>query len=230
MLSFPTNIPQHPNAKYKMPTSFQPLTGYSNAQLPWVIDPATIETYYGATIQKAGDIVSYHVSAPIITGLTGGTDTDPFVSHVINMDFTGFTEDDEEDDVGATPRSTQTTDYIRFCFGESSYDNLQTGVINPIKLNDVYGSGGVEMTRKQVYNLEFTNQYIMLVINTNDGTEVYKVNTNVVNYQIRSMFQIKYGTYDNEFGSFQRLAVQMKLSGQTVGMIFSLKTSTPTIP
>jgi hypothetical protein len=80
----------------------------------------------------------------------------------------------------------------------------------------VYGSGGVEMTRKQVYNLEFTNQYIMLVINTNDGTEVYKVNTNAVNYQIRSMFQIKYGTYDNEFGSFQRLAVQMKLAGQTV--------------
>jgi hypothetical protein len=30
------------------------------------------------------------------------------------------------------------------------------------------------------------------------------------------MFQIKYGTYDNEFGSFQRLAVQMKLGGQNV--------------
>jgi hypothetical protein len=50
--------------------------------------------------------VSNHISAPIITGLTGGTDTDPFVSHVINMDFTGLAEDDEEDDVGSTAKHT----------------------------------------------------------------------------------------------------------------------------
>jgi hypothetical protein len=94
----------------------------------------------------------------------------------------------------------------------------------------VYGSGGIDMAQKKVYNLEFMNQYIMLVINTNGGTGVYcgdLLMTNVVNYQIRSMFQIKYGTYDNEFGSFQRLAVQMKLARQqNVWNDIPLKTST----
>ncbi len=83
----------------------------------------------GITLIKNPEIAAYHVSAPIVTDLTGGTLQAPFVSHIINLDFSGMAAEEEEAEFGAVPTKFEAPDYVRFCFGESSYNNLSSDVI-----------------------------------------------------------------------------------------------------
>jgi hypothetical protein len=58
---------------------------------------------------------------------TGGTLQSPFVSHIININFSGMTA--EETELEAVPTRFKPPDYVRFCFGESSYNNLSSDAI-----------------------------------------------------------------------------------------------------
>ena len=206
LLPFSTRLPPQTGSK-RMPTSFYPLLGTTTVDVSFDTD-----TYKGFSLPKLGDQIAYHISAPIVSGITGGTILSPFISHVININFAGIS-DEENVDVEATPTTSQTQDYYRFCFGESSFENCSNGVIETEKLNDAFSTAGKQLSSKQVYNLELTNQYIMLAMNTNNGTVVSKIPVQGV-YRRKSKFQIQYYLYDTAYGSFQRLTVLMQVEGQ----------------
>ena len=205
LLPFSTRLPAQRGTKH-MPASFYPLLGTTTTDVSF-----DANTYKGFSLPKLADQVGYHISAPIVSGLKGGTYQSPFVSHVINIDFAGIS-DEENVDVGATPTTSQNQDYYRFCFGESTFENCSNGVIDTQKLDDVYSVAGKQLSSKQVYNLELTNQYIMLVMNTDNGTVVSKIPFQGA-YKRKSKFEIQYYTYDTAYGSFHRLVVRMQEGG-----------------
>jgi hypothetical protein len=202
ILSFPTTIPQHAQAKHERSPVFEPFTGIGPSDVVFDTD-----TFKGVTLAKDPEIVSYHVSAPIVTGLTYGTLQSPFVSHIININFSGMTT--EETELGAVPTRFEPPDYVRFCFGESSYNNLSSDVIEKKKLDTFNPTDSLDP--RQTYNIELTNQYIIVVINSRDETRYFKYSSGGSStYNIKSRFQIKYSMYDDAFGSYQNLIIQIK--------------------
>lgn len=202
ILSFPTTITQHSNPSLARSSTFVPFTGILQSDVLFDTD-----TYKGVTFYKNDEIVSYHVSSPIVTGLTGGTGQSPFLSHIININFSGMTE--EETQIGVVPTRFEAPDYVKFCFGESSYNQLSSSKFDKEKLDNLYNPGDT-MTSRQTYNLELTNGYIMLLINSRDETKFFKKNVGGTGiYNIKSRFQIKYSVYDDAYGSYQNMVVQI---------------------
>jgi hypothetical protein len=187
MLSFPTTIPQHSNQRYERSSTFVPFTGIAPFDVLFDAD-----SYKGITLYKDAELVSYHISSPIVTGLTGGTKLSPFVSHIINIDFSGMTE--EETELGVVPTRFEPPDYVRFCFGESSYNNLSSDVIEKQKLGQTFDDGDF-LDPRQTYNIELTNQYIMMVINSRGAAQgpsrYFHYGSGGGIYNIRSKFQIQ---------------------------------------
>ncbi len=48
------------------------------------------------SVYKDENKLGYHISAPIVTGPTGGTENAPFTSHVINVNLSSLTDFEEE--------------------------------------------------------------------------------------------------------------------------------------
>ncbi len=87
--------------------------------------------------------------------------------------------------------------------------NLSSGVIATEKLKTAYDTK--YMTAKQVHNLEITEASISLYINyATESFEFSYDSGGSSTYILNSMFQVKYSTFDNEYGSFQQISDQMK--------------------
>jgi hypothetical protein len=71
---------------------FQPCDGIGASNVKWMDD----DEYKGVSVYKVDNKLGYHISAPEITGLTGGTENAPFTSHVINVDLSSLTDFEEE--------------------------------------------------------------------------------------------------------------------------------------
>ena len=188
---------------------FEPCEGIEvNRDIKWMDD----NEYKGVDLRKVVDKLCYHISAPIVTGLTGGTENDPFVSHVINVDLSGFTDFDEEPDQIGVGVGLEPTEYIRFCYGDCSYASVSSDeVIYKKKLVDLKKAGSDGLSDKQVYNIEITNKYIMFIINSEKSMiyDIYNTGGSGI-YKINSEFQFKYELYDDEYGSFQQLTILIK--------------------
>ena len=193
-----------PIANKPMPQIFNPVSELDLADV--ILDT---DTYKGISVAKELNKVSYHISSPIVTGLTGGTSQAPFVSHVININF-GSLASDEDEQLGAVPLGSETQDYYRFCFGDCSFDNFSNGVFN---MNNLASQVNTQMTRKMTYCIELTIAYIRLAINTNTGTQYYRISRQSLKYSLKSNIHIAYGTYDTAYGSFQRLKAYIQYDG-----------------
>jgi hypothetical protein len=187
---------------------FQPCDGVLPTDIKWMDD----DEYKGVYVYKDENKLGYHISAPIVTGLTGGTENDPFTSHVINVNLSSLTDFEEEPEQVGVGVGLEPIEYIRFCYGDCSYDSVSSDeVIYKGKLIDLKKPRSDNLSNKQVYNIEITNKYIMVALNSENrmrydlynsgGSGIYKVN---------SEFQFKYELYDTAYGSFQRLTIQIK--------------------
>ena len=138
--------------------------------------------------------LGYHISAPVITGLTGGTENAPFTSHVINVDLSSLTDFEEEPEQVGVGVGLEPIEYIRFCYGDCSYNSVSSDkVIYKGKLKDLTNDGSDDLSDEQVYNIEITNKYIMVMINLGNKTDysVYNAAGSGI-YKINSQFQFKY--------------------------------------
>ena len=73
LLPFFTRLPPKTGTK-SMPASFYPLLGTTTTDVSFDTD-----TYKGFSLPKLGVQIGYHISAPIVSGLSGGTYQSPFV-------------------------------------------------------------------------------------------------------------------------------------------------------
>ena len=166
-------------------------------------------TYYGVAVRKnMNDKRQYHLSPPIVTGLTQATDASKHISHIIELDFTVITD-------LVDGNLKKTSDYIRFYFG----------ALDPEEFGDVWGVNAkyekdddTQISHKLVYYLEFSNKYCALKVNTiradgSVGTVPVSQYTGP-NYKFASKFKIKMEEWDNEYAPYMRLAVDMQKDGQ----------------
>ncbi len=78
--------------------------------------------------------------------------------------LTDFEEEPEQVGVGV---GLEPIEYIRFCYGDCSYNSVSSEkVMNKGKLFFLKDVGNDDLSEKQVYNIEITNTYIMVAINT----------------------------------------------------------------
>jgi hypothetical protein len=90
-----------------------------------------------------------------------------FTSHVIYvhlLSLTGFEEEPEQVGVGV---GLEPIHYIRFCYGDYSCDSLSSeDVMYKEKIKDLTKGGSDNLSEKQVYNIDLTNKYIMVAVNS----------------------------------------------------------------
>ena len=187
---------------------YEPCIGIGLTDIKWMND----NEYKGVCLYKDANKLGYHISAPIVTGLTGGTANSPFTSHVINVDFSGLTDFEEEPEQVGVGVGLASIDYIRFLYGDCSYASISSGdVVYKGKLENIDVIDNDDLSEKQVYNIEITNRYIMVAINTGLKTkyDIYHSGGSGI-YKVNSQFQFKYELYDTAYGSFQRLTIQIK--------------------
>ena len=91
---------------------FEPCIGTGLTDIKWMND----DEYKGVFLYKDRDKLCYHISAPVITGLTGGTENAPFTSHVINVDLSSLTDFEEEPEQVGVGVGLEPIEYILFFF------------------------------------------------------------------------------------------------------------------
>jgi hypothetical protein len=187
---------------------FEPCIGTGLTDIKWMND----DEYKGMFWYKDRDKLCYQISAPVITGLTGGTENAPFTSHVINVNLSSLTDFEEEPEQVGVGVGLKSIEYIRFCYGDCSYDSVSSDeVLYKGKLIDLKKPRSDNLSNKQVYNIEITNKYIMVAINSENRMryDIYNSGGSGI-YKVNSEFQFKYELYDTAYGSFQRLTIQIK--------------------
>ena len=187
---------------------FEPCDGVLPTDIKWMDD----DEYKGVFVYKDEKKLGYHISAPVITGLTGGTENAPFTSHVINVNLSSLTDFEEEPEQVGVGVGLEPIEYIRFCYGDCSFNSVSSDkVIYKGKLKDLTKAGSDDFSDEQVYNIEITNKNITVILNTGNSMEfsVYSAGGSSI-YKINSEFQFKYELYDTAYASFQRLTIQIK--------------------
>jgi hypothetical protein len=170
------------------------------------------DEYKGMFWYKDRDKLCYQISAPVITGLTGGTENAPFTSHVINVNLSSLTDFEEEPEQVGVGVGLEPIEYIRFCYGNCSFNSVSSDkVIYKGKLQELTKAGSDDFSDEQVYNIEITNKNITVILNTGNTMEYSDYNTGGLSiYKIHSEFRFKYELYDTAYASFQRLTIQIK--------------------
>ena len=164
------------------------------------------DEYFGLLLDKLSDKKEYFVSAPVVTGFTGGTKQAKFVSHVVEADFSGIPHATE---LGAT--HLQPGEFIRLYFGDMDTDEMGVGPYWGGE-NRFVDDPDDAMVDTYVYAVEFTNQGLVVKYNGPDDTHYYTISAsgNPPKYQMNSSFLIEYEEWEDEYNSWYNMRIRVK--------------------
>ena len=181
-------------------------------------------SYYGVSLSKR-DKKSFYVSPPLVTGLTGGTDSAPYYSHIIECDFTSFadrTSTDESflDSTIELPEEKwkiDKTDYVRIYFGDCTKDTFNETVADWGQGDRIYDRDA-DLNKKYVYYVEFGRSGIAWGYNNPEDEmkeEQMGSAAGDTGYMVDSKFIIKLTQHEDEYQTLMHLKVQMQKKGST---------------
>ena len=168
--------------------------------------------YYGVVLQKRGKRPRYHVSAPIVTGLSGATNEAQRLSHLVECDLSTLAEVDEEGLTGFKSPGH----YVKFYFGDVQYDDLGTdGYWGSEDTSTAQVDAINDLSRKYIYSVEFSNKLLILRYHYIDETgNLQTIKTKRLTgssnpkYTINNTFRIKCHQYEDDYRSYFHVEVQ----------------------
>ena len=172
-----------------------------------------LNTHYGIKVEKKVDTPQYYISPPCVTGFSGGTEDEKYISHQVEMDLTGLA-----DEVDFSVNKTDTKDFIRLYYGDASASNLgETWG----KMGRYRADNGEVLAETYLYCLELNNEYIVLRHWTEDGSTQQRVAsmkagptyTGDLRYRIASKFTVTTEEWEDQYNTYFSVEIQIDYEG-----------------